>query len=54
MTDGQFEAERKYQAGMSIARRMLKEGILREDEYRKAESIMRERHKPAIGAVTCF
>ena len=52
MTEKQFRAERKYQAGMYLARRLLKDGILGKEEFERVGKALHERHKPLIGSIT--
>ena len=40
-----------YQMTMNAARKMLKEGIITEDEYRVFETKMREKYSPKIGVL---
>jgi len=50
MTPEQFNREKKYQAALAIARTMLKKDIITEDDYIKAEAILREIFCPVIGS----
>lgn len=40
-----------YQMTMNAARKMLKEGVITEDEYRVFETKMREKYYPKIGVL---
>ena len=40
-----------YQMTMNAARKMLKEGVITEDEYRVFETKMREKYSPKIGVL---
>jgi len=50
MTREQFECEKKYQAALAVARALLKNGIISEDDYTKAEEVLRIKFCPFIGA----
>ena len=50
MTPEQFDREKKYQAALSIARAMLRKGIINEDDYAKTEKALRVKFCPFIGA----
>ena len=50
MTTEQFDREKKYQAALAVARAMLKNGIITEDDYARVAEIMREKFCPLIGA----
>ena len=50
MTHEQFNREKKYQAALAIFRAMLKQRIITEDDYAKAEAILREKFNPFIGS----
>lgn len=49
MTKEQFDREKKYQAALAIARAMLKQGVIEEADFNKAEAILREKFSPFIG-----
>ena len=40
-----------YQLTMSLARRLLKDGAITEDMYRRHDERMREKYKPVYGAL---
>ena len=50
MTPEQFEREKKYQAALAVARALLKNGIITEDDYTKTEEVLRIKFCPFIGA----
>ena len=50
MTREQFDREKKYQAALAVARAMLKNGIITEDDYTKTEEVLRDKFCPFIGA----
>ena len=49
MTPEQFDREKKYQAALTIARVMLKQGIITEGDYDQIEKIFRVKFCPFIG-----
>lgn len=51
MRKEEFRNEKMYQATMSIARKMLKEGIVSEEEYRQIDTIFLEKYKPVFGTL---
>jgi hypothetical protein len=51
MTPEQFEREKKYQAVMSVARRMLAVGILTCEEYRVIDTKMRAKYVPVFSVL---
>ena len=46
-----FQNEMMYQATMSFARKMLREGLITQDEYRKIDTMFIEKYQPKIGAL---
>ena len=51
MTKEQFRNEKLYQATMHLARKMVEQGILTEQEYREVEEIFLEKYKPVFGSI---
>ena len=50
MTEEQFDSEKKYQAALAVARAMLKNGIITEDDYAQTEAVLREKLNPFVGS----
>ncbi len=46
-----FQSEMMYQATMSIARKMLRDGLISEDEYRQIDTMFIEKYKLKIGVL---
>ena len=46
-----FQNEMMYQATMSIARKMLRDGLISEDEYRQIDTMFIEKYQPKIGGL---
>ena len=51
MTKEQFRNEMLYQTTMYLARKMLGEGIISEEEYRQISALFIEKYKPVFGAI---
>ncbi|MBD5535033.1 MAG: hypothetical protein HDQ99_05170 [Lachnospiraceae bacterium] len=47
----QFRAERLYRMSLSVARAMLKKGIISEDEYSEIDTILLEKYRPVLGTL---
>ena len=46
-----FERERLYQATIAIARTMLRQGLITEDEFSIIDTKMREKYRPLFGTL---
>ncbi len=46
-----FQSEMMYQATMSIAWKMLRDGLISEDEYRQIDTMFIEKYKSKIGVL---
>lgn len=51
MSKQDFRNEKLYQTTMHIARKMLDDGIISEEEYRRIDAIFLEKYKPVLGAL---
>jgi len=51
MTKEQFNRESDYNAVMSIARAMLKQGCITDKEYRRIDTIFLRKYRPIIGTL---
>lgn len=51
MTKEQFKRETLYQTTLSIARAMLKGGLISPDEFDKTEEFLRAKYKPVLGSL---
>ncbi len=49
MTPEQFDREKKYQAALAVARSMLRQGIINDDDFDKTEAILRRKFCPFMG-----
>jgi hypothetical protein len=48
----QFDNERRYQSAVSIARTMLRTGIITENEYKVIDTMFLEKYRPVLGALS--
>ncbi|MCM1222969.1 MAG: hypothetical protein NC124_01555 [Clostridium sp.] len=51
MSKSDFRNEKLYQATMSMARRMLSEGLISEEEYRQIDTIFLAKYRPVFGTL---
>ncbi len=51
MTQEQFELESRYRVAMSVAKSMLCEGLVSENEYRTIDTIFIEKYRPISGGL---
>lgn len=51
MNEQEFRNEKLYQTTMHIARKMLSEGLISEDEYCQIDTIFLEKYKPVFGTL---
>ena len=51
MSKEEFRNEKLYQTTMHLARKMLEEGIISEEEYRQIDTILLEKYKPVFGTL---
>lgn len=51
MTKEQFQREKLYQGTMMIARSLLKQGIISEDEYVQIDTIFAKKYEPSLGTL---
>ena len=51
MSKEEFKNEKLYQTTMHIARQMLAEGLISEEEYRQIDTIFTEKYKPILGTL---
>ena len=53
MTAEQFDREKRYQAALSIARDMLRRGVLNEADFLRVEAKLAEKFRPTFGGFFC-
>jgi hypothetical protein len=51
MTKEQFEREKDYGAAISIAKALLRAGLITEREYRKMDTNFSRKYRPIIGGL---
>ncbi len=51
MPKEEFRNEKLYQTTMRLARRMLEDGIISEEEYRQIDTIFLEKYRPFFGGL---
>ena len=51
MTKQQFRAERLYQISLSVAKTMLRKGVVSEEEYKQINTILLEKYRPILGTL---
>ena len=51
MSEGEFRAEMRYRMSLSVARAMLEEGAITEEEYREIDTILLKIHRPILGTL---
>lgn len=51
MSKEEFKNEKLYQATMHIARKMLNEGLITEEEYRQIDTIFLAKYQPVFGTL---
>ncbi len=51
MSEEQFRAERLYRMSLSIAKTMLKKGIITKDEYSEIDTILLQKYRPTLGTL---
>ena len=47
----QFRAERLYLMSLSVAKSMLKKGVISEDEYSEIDTILLKKYRPTLGTL---
>ena len=52
MTQEQFARERDYGASVSIAKTLLRAGLITEKEYRKIDTMFTQKYRPIIGGIS--
>jgi len=51
MSEKEFRAELRYRMSLSIARSMLEEGAITEEEYSEIDTILLKKHRPVLGTL---
>lgn len=51
MSKEEFRNEKLYQTTMHLARKMLEEGVVSEEEYRRIDTIFLDKYNPVFGTL---
>ena len=51
MSEGEFRAELRYRMSLAVARAMLEEGTITEEEYSEIDTILLQKHQPILGTL---
>ncbi len=51
MNEGDFRAELRYRMSLAVARAMLEEGAITEEEYLEIDTILLQKHQPILGTL---
>lgn len=51
MTREQFERESRYRAALTVAKAMLREGLISDEEYREIDTRLVEKYRPLFGGL---
>ncbi|MDO4344463.1 MAG: hypothetical protein Q4C50_06625 [Eubacteriales bacterium] len=51
MDKEQFRAERLYQMSISVAKSMLKKGVISEKEFLEIDTILLKKYRPTLGTL---
>ena len=51
MTNTQFQAEKRYQVALAMARTLLDKGLLTPDEYATMDAVLLDKFQPCLGAL---
>lgn len=49
MTKEQFDREKKYQAALAVARSMLRQKVIDEEDFLRIEARLKDKFKPVLG-----
>lgn len=51
MSDEHFQREARYQASLSIAKAMLRQGLISRYEFEKIEGFLLDKYRPVLGSL---
>ena len=51
MTEIQFQAEKRYQVALVIAKSLLEKGLLTQEEYSLIDTILLDKFRPSLGTL---
>ena len=53
VTSEELRNEKMYQTTMTIAKNLLKQGVICPEEYGQIDTIMTEKYNPSLGSLLC-
>lgn len=51
MSDEHFQREARYQASLSIAKALLRQGLISQDEYKTVDAFLLDKYRPVLGSL---
>ena len=51
MTEIQFQAEKRYQLALAMAKSLLEKGLLTQEEYAVIDTILLDKFRPSLGTL---
>jgi hypothetical protein len=51
MSKDKFEAERRYQASLNVAKALLSSGAITKEEYDEIDTILLRKYRPVFGTI---
>ena len=51
MSEEEFRAELRYRMSLAVARAMLEEGSITEEEYSEIDAMLLQKHRPILGTL---
>ena len=51
MSEVEFRAELRYRMSLAVARAMLEEGAITDEEYSEIDTMLLEKHRPVLGTL---
>jgi hypothetical protein len=51
MSKEKFEAERRYQASLTVAKALLSSGTITKEEYDEIDTILLRKYRPSLGSL---
>ena len=51
VSEKEFRAELRYRVSLSVAKSMLKEGVISQEEYQQIDTILLEKYRPTLGTL---
>jgi len=51
VSEKEFRAELRYRMSLSVARSLLEEGAITEEEYSEIDTILLQKHRPILGTL---